>query len=124
MSITFVYFQYTQGDTTTNSVVRATQNLGEVIMDSASSPVDQTPTNLDTTAVILDSVANYVQTQNGSDAARGIVRCLFTTQYCFIIRLAHALYAQIVRESVRTVNYLLQWTPTAVDSERSSRCVL
>lgn len=42
-------------------------------MDSAGSPVDQTRANLNTTAEILDSIANYVQTQRGSNAARRTV---------------------------------------------------
>lgn len=75
--ITFVHFMF-QENTTTSSVIGAVQNLGQVVMESANSPVDQTRANLNTTAVILDSIANYVQTQRGSNITRAIVRCLCT----------------------------------------------
>ena len=78
--IIIIYFNHLgslllQGNTTTNSIIRAVQNLGEVIMESAGTPVDQTRANLNTTAVILDNVANYIQTQRGSNTTRRIVRC-------------------------------------------------
>ena len=87
--ITFVHFMF-QENTTTSSVIGAVQNLGQVVMESANSPVDQTRANLNTTAVILDSIANYVQTQRGSNFARDIVRCLFTN---FTIKTCSCPYA-------------------------------